>query len=270
MFEQFSQFREIWFVDFEFHGGGTGNKGELPIPVCLAAREYRSGQIIRLWYDEFGSRPPYPTDKDSLFVAFYASAELGCHIVLDWPMPQRILDLFVESRVHTNGRLTDHDNSLIGVMAAHGLDSIGVIEKKEMRDLILTAGPWSVDEIVAILDYCQGDIDALAKLLPVMAPTIDLPRALLRGRYMAAVAHMEHNGIPIDVDTLTSLQEHWDGIKDELIAAVDADYQVFEGRTFKRSLFEAYLKRAGIPWLRLDSGELDTSSKAFRGSENMS
>ena len=41
---------------------------------------------------------------------------------------------------------------------------------------------------------------ALERLLPAMLPRIDLPRALLRGRYMKAAAAMEHNGTPIDTD----------------------------------------------------------------------
>ena len=52
-----------------------------------------------------------------------------------------------------------------------------------------------------ILDYCESDVDALARLLPAMLPRIDLPRALLRGRYMAAAAAMEYAGMPIDVPT---------------------------------------------------------------------
>ena len=53
-----------------------------------------------------------------------------------------------------------------------------------------------------ILDYCEGDVAALERLLPAMLPHIDLPRALFRGRYMAAAAAMEFNGVPIDVPTL--------------------------------------------------------------------
>ena len=45
-----------------------------------------------------------------------------------------------------------------------------------------------------ILDYCAGDVYALERLLPAMLPKIDLPRALLRGRYMAAQSAMESNG----------------------------------------------------------------------------
>ena len=57
-----------------------------------------------------------------------------------------------------------------------------------MRDLILGGGPWSLEQRGAILDYCESDVVALERLLPAMLPRIDLPRALLRGRYMAAAA----------------------------------------------------------------------------------
>jgi hypothetical protein len=76
-------YREIWLVDFEF----VVTPGERPAPVCLVAKELLGGRIIRLWRDNFGPVPPYPTDSDCLFVAYYASAELGCHRVLNWPMP---------------------------------------------------------------------------------------------------------------------------------------------------------------------------------------
>jgi hypothetical protein len=64
------------------------------------------------------------------------------------------------------------------------------VEKEEMRALILRGGPWSEDERTAIFNYCEGDVDALDRLLPAMLPKLDLPRALVRGRYMAAAAAM--------------------------------------------------------------------------------
>lgn len=63
-------------MDFEFMAA----PGERPLPVCLVGRELKSERTIRLWRDQFGPVPPYPTDADSLFVAYYASAELGCHL----------------------------------------------------------------------------------------------------------------------------------------------------------------------------------------------
>jgi len=255
-------FREVWAADFEF----VAPAGERPEVVCLVARELKSGRVIRLWRDQFGAAPPYPTDPDCLFVAYYASAEMGCHLALGWPLPARILDLFTEFRNQTNGLPTVAGRSLIGALAAYGLDSIGTVEKAEMRDLVMRGGPWSSDERMAILDYCQSDVDALARLLPAMLPKIDMPRALLRGRYMAAAARMEHPGVPIDVEMLARLRTHWTDIQDELIARIDADYGVYDGRTFKAARFAELLARGNIPWPQLESGSLDLSDEAFRES----
>ena len=232
--------------------------------MCLVAWELRSGRKVRVWRDEFSSTPPYPTGPDTLFIAYYASAEISCHLVLAWPVPERVLDLFAEFRNLTNGVPTGNGASLLGALAFHGLDSIGTIEKDEMRALVLRGGPWSDAERGAILDYCESDVAALARLLPAMLPSIDLPRALLRGRYMIAAARMERNGIPIDVATLGHLKRHWHVIQDCLIADIDADYGVFDGRTFKADRFATWLSRTGIPWSRLASGRLDLSDDAFR------
>jgi DNA polymerase-1 len=92
-------FRAVVALDFEF----GAKPGERPAPVCLVAHELFSGQRWRLWADQFGSAPPFPTGPDVLIVAYYASAELGCYRVLNWPMPERTLDLFTEFRDRTNG-----------------------------------------------------------------------------------------------------------------------------------------------------------------------
>jgi hypothetical protein len=236
-------YREIWAADFEFEAGS----GERPDPVCVCARELRSGCEIRLWRGQFGASPPYPTDANSLFVAHYASAELGCHLALGWPMPERILDLFAEFRCNTNGLTVPAGNGLIGALTAFGLDTMGATEKKELQEAIGNGtwpGRYTPEEL---LDYCMGDVDALARLLSVMAPRIDLPRALLRGRYMAAAARMEYAGVPIDVPMLAKLRQHWAQIQDRLIERIDADYGVFEGRTFKLDRFEAWLARSDTP-----------------------
>jgi len=99
-------------------------------------------------------------------------------------------------------------------------------EKDSMRALILRGGPWTDVERGAILDYCQADVLALERLFWKMLPSLDLPRAIFRGRYSAAVARMEWTGVPIDVGALATLRERWDDIKDRLIAEVDRDFGV--------------------------------------------
>ena len=97
-----------------------------------------------------------------------------------------------------------------------------------------------------------------------MLPHIDLPRALLRGRFMKAAALIEWNGVPIDTTTLALLRQYWSDIQDDLIAAVDEDYGVFDGRSFRLERWERWLVAHGIPWPRLESGRLDLSDDTFR------
>jgi DNA polymerase-1 len=253
-------YRAVILLDFEF----IAEPGERPVPVCMVAHEPYSGQRWRLWADQLGSVPPFPTGPDVLVVAYYASAELGCYRVLGWPMPERILDLFTEFRDRTNGLETPSGSGLLGALTYFGLDSIGAEEKEGMRALVLSGGPWSAQERGAILDYCEGDVKALKRLLGAMLPGVDLPRALVRGRYMAAAAAMEHNGIPIDQQTLALLREHWEDIQDDLIASVDMDYGVYDGRTFKADRWEQFLVRHNIPWPRTEKGALSLADDTFR------
>ena len=49
-----------------------------------------------------------------------------------------------------------------------------------MRELALRGGPWMDEEKPALLDYCESDVVALARLLPRLEP------------------HIEHYGVPMD------------------------------------------------------------------------
>jgi DNA polymerase I len=255
-------FRAVWTLDFEFSSGS----GERPTPICMVAHELITDRTLRVWQDELHSMPmpPFPVDDTTLLVAFYASAELGCFEVLRWPMPANVLDLFTEFRVVTNGRPTPCGNGLLGALTYFGLDSIGADEKEAMRALALRGGPWTDAEKQALLEYCEGDVRALALLIDRMAPLIDLPRALLRGRYMRAAAKIEHTGVPVDVASLAILRDQWDAIQSSLIATVDKDFGVFEGTTFKEARFADLLVRRGIPWPRLPSGRLALDEDTFK------
>jgi len=112
----------------------------------MVAKELRSGRVWRLWQDQFGSTPPFPVTDDALFVAFYASAELGCFQALGWPKPANILDLYVEFRNRTNGLTTPAGSGLVGALTYFGLDAFITAEKDELRLLALRGGPWSEDE----------------------------------------------------------------------------------------------------------------------------
>ncbi|MET0107212.1 MAG: DNA polymerase [Sedimenticola sp.] len=255
-------FREVWLVDFEF----SAPSGERPRVVCLVAWELSTKRKLRIWEDELlgMAHPPYAIDGDALFVAYYASAEMGCHMALGWSLPVNVLDLFTEFRNATNGLTLPCGAGLLGALTWYGLCGIETAEKESMRELAQRGGPWSESEKQALLDYCESDVAALARLLPKIAPSLDVSRALLRGRYMKAAAHIEHNGIPIDTQTLGRLRNQWESIQDRLIAEIDDDYGVYEGRSFKAVRFAEYLAANDIPWPQLPKGGLDLKDDTFR------
>jgi DNA polymerase I-like protein with 3'-5' exonuclease and polymerase domains len=147
-------------------------------------------------------------------------------------------------------------------MAWHRLDALEGAQKKSLQELAARGGPWSQAEREALLNYCESDVDALGRLLPAMLPELDLPRALLRGRYTLAVARMEAAGIPIDVETLTRLRESWETIQERLIRELGQG--IYEGRSFRAKRFEAFLTRQAIPWPRTAKGRLRLDDITFR------
>jgi hypothetical protein len=260
----FDQFKNIVAVDFEFEFGGHNVVGERPRPLCAVFKELRTGKVVRVWRDEFGSGPPFPVGNDALWVAYYSSAEWGNFIALGWSMPANVLDLYVEFRLRTNGLETPAGAGLVGASIYFGLDHIGADRKEGSRQFILGGGPWSAEDRAAIQLYNEDDVLALERLLLVMAPKIDLPRALLRGRYMKAAAWMEWHGVPIDTWTLALLRQYWEAIQDELIVDIDVAYHCFDGRTFKRDWWARFLSEHQIPWPLHESGNLDLSDSTFR------
>jgi DNA polymerase I len=94
-------FLNVWTVDFEFRA----EPGEHPFVVCLVARNFNTGQEIRLLRDQLLARvsAPFDTDPHSVLVTWYGSAEIGCFFELGWRPPDNIIDLYAEHRVLTNG-----------------------------------------------------------------------------------------------------------------------------------------------------------------------
>jgi hypothetical protein len=81
---------------------------------------------------------------------------------------------------------------------------------------------------------------------------------------MKAVSRMQATGTPIDTKTLREIENHWEDIQDALIAQIDANYGVYEGRTFKAKNWADYLQREGIPWPRLPTGLLELTDDTFK------
>jgi hypothetical protein len=263
-------FKHVWFADFEY----ISKRGELPDVICLCARELRSGQTIRLWFDgETGrlERPPYRLDGQAVFVCFVANAECLCHLTLGWPLPRHVLDLYPIFRAYLNGRNPPAEGKgLVGALSHFGLSPISGRRKDAMRNRILQGRPFSPEERSQILNYCMSDVDALAELLPLLLPHLDLDTALHWGEFVAASAAMEHRGVPIDMEICRKLQDKATlaFARDAMVPAIDAHYGVYvRGKDgdwhFNVARFEDYLTRSGIDWPREASGKLDLRGETF-------
>src|SRR3712207_4684632 len=116
-------FREVWLVDCV----SSAPPGERASPVCLVAREFRTGRTLRFGHEDLRGRrePPYSIGPGALFVAYGAEVELGCHLALGWPLPARVLDLHAEFRCRTAGLAPPHGAELLGALSWYGLDPLG-------------------------------------------------------------------------------------------------------------------------------------------------
>jgi DNA polymerase-1 len=255
-------FREVVLLDTEF----VARDGDRVLPVCLVARELRSGRRHEVFFDRKGAtyENPLPLGNDVLYVAYSAQAEWSVFLALGWQLPEHVLDLYVEFRCATNGLTKAEggpvESSLIAALIHHSLDSMTVVEKESMRDLILQGHPYSEEEERQILRYCSEDVWALEQLLPAMLPQIDMPYAVFRGRYTKSVGLMGSSGIPVDVPTLSRLGKHWCALKVRLVQDIEAEYGfgVYEGTSWSNRRFEKLLERMGIlaVWPRSRTGLL--------------
>src|SRR5574343_875057 len=164
------RFPRVWCVDFEF----MARPGERPEPICCVALELRSGHEIRRWGSELSE--PLPIGHENLYVAYYASAEMGCHLALGWPMLPNLLDLFTEFRTFSNGRddqLGLQGASLLAALAHFGLSHLDPDVKAHWRQRIMDGPPFDAADQAGILDYCASDVYALRGLLPHLVAELD-------------------------------------------------------------------------------------------------
>jgi DNA polymerase-1 len=195
--------------------------------------------------------------------------------------PACSIDAYIEFRHHTNdGRIKSGDRekgfySIGGALRYFGEDGIDTAHKKDMRDRILQGPPFTNQERADILDYCQSDVDALARLVPHIIPTIrSLPHALFRAQFAWATTCQERRGIPID-PILGRLRDNWDAMGGELVAELGAPYGCYEfdanGKPhWRKHLFANYVRREGMSsWPTHPDGTLDERDVTFREMEGL-
>lgn len=236
-------FTSIWIVVVAVQAGS----GEATAPISVVASDLEGHQF------EIGTPkllsvrfPPYPTGPRALVVTFGACDMLGVHLALGWRLPERIVDLMIEFRTLTNGKGGLAVGGLAGALLWLGCS---------------TAGAFAVGNQA----HCMRQrLDAVTRLFLAMRNTLPLGHALLRGRYLTAVARIEAVGLPSDQRAIEQLREKWVPIKRRVMQLIDAEFGVYPDGRFDAATFETWLGRRSIAWPRLLSRQLDLGDDAFR------
>ena len=259
---ELDQFSAIWVIDTEYRA----SNGQTLIPVCLVAREYRSGEIRRLWIHEKGGQPDLRVvfNDNTLFVAYSCIGDMQVLSQLGWCLPTRVLDLYSEFRNIKNATGDASGYNLLSALSYFGIQGMSTIDKDEARDSIIRGGPWTPAQQDDILNYCEMDVLATSQLLTAMIDRVNLPQALLRGAYMRALSLVECYGIPLDRTTFDAICVQREGLIDHLVSKINSTYPVYDGHTFKRDRFETWLTSVNLSWPRHPSGILKLDDDTFK------
>jgi DNA polymerase family A len=263
----FDRFREIWDVDFEFRQ----DDNHRPVPVAMFAKEHRTGAEIAMRRNQLlaCSKAPFDTGPDTLVTSYSIVAELSCFRVLNWSLPRNLLCTYFETCAAINGLdisgLTEKRPGLLAACDLFGiLHSMTAEYKDRMRDLILNNTDYTEAQWREIADYNRDDVLHSMPLFRALAPTIDLPAALFRGRYAKVAVDIEHNGIPTAVDYLAELQDHWQALRMFHIRRDDGFGLYDDTGSFCEDRMEALIKaREWTTWPRTTTGRLDLKSRTI-------
>jgi DNA polymerase-1 len=262
---KFDRFREIWHVDFEFRQ----DENHCPVPVAMFAKEHRTGAEISMRRSELlaSTRAPFGTGPDVLMTSYAAVAELGCFRQLACPRPRNVLCTYFETSAAINGLeingLEAKRPSLLETCDLFEIPHMATEHKTEMRDLILNHTDYTEEQWREIEDYNREDVLLSIPVLEALAPTVDLAVALFRGRYAAAVADMEANGLPVDVDYLRELEANWQALRMFYIRRNDELGLYDEAGTFKEERLEAVAKARNWNLPRTATGKIEVKSRAL-------
>src|SRR5262249_17381724 len=154
--------------------------------------------------------------------------------------------------------LTEKRPSILEACDLFSIPRMTKAHKDAMRDLILSKEDYTEEEWCQIMDYNREDVREESALLGAIAPTIDLPVALHRGRYAKAVSAWELRGIPIDVDYVRELEKNWHDLRMHYIRHDDAFNLYNDDGSFVESRLEALIDQRGWSWPRTPTGKLET------------
>ena len=266
------KFEKIVIVDTEYKPDISNT---IPKDVlCIVYKDFKSGEIFRHWtYKKDKSGIPHFDMQETLFVSFYAPAEVGSFLNLYFGRPNAVWDVYVENaKLYKTKRSFKGGLNLLNTANAYGIKNImSEQEKKLERDLILEQQTYTPDEELRILNYCQRDVETTAQVFEKQVADIErhskgipydtlLWQALFRGQSMACAALVEKHGIPVDVKKIKEFEHYWPKVKIDLIEKLNKDINVFDGLRFNHIKFEKLIRKINCIdiWPRTFTNKLKT------------
>jgi DNA polymerase-1 len=263
----FDRFETIYDCDFEFRQ----DVNHLPVPVAFFAKEQRTGT-------EFGPfdrkellkmrSAPFPTGRASLVTSYSIVAELSCFKVLDWQRPHNAMCTYFETCAAINGMdfegLEERRPGLIEACDLFGLPHVSTKAHKDfMRKLILENEEYTSEHWALMADYVKEDVFDSITLMRALAPMIDVPAALYRGRYGTPVAAMEALGIPTSGRHVAEFVDNWQALRMHYIRRDDEFGLYDEKGSFVTARFIKLIEDRGwqYGWPLTPTGKLSTTSK---------
>ena len=251
---------KTYSIDFEF----CTQAGENPKPWCVAWHCLETGEEGTLWLR--ASQEPSPFPSEFRMIAHYALAELACFLELGWALPTEVIDTLAEARTEA-GQVVPSGGSwgLLAVANRCGLSTMSSDHKNEMRGLAM-GEQVPVERRQGLMEYCLEDVRAGLAIFRALKISLHHSEAVLRGRFLKALAHVERLGIPADVGLVALLQEKgaeileaaWTQSRTEYPGVISA-----EG-SFSSKAWLGWCANLGIPWPKLPSGAPALDSDTFK------
>jgi DNA polymerase I len=276
-------FEHVVVADFEYEV----SEGDLPVVLCMVAyvldENLRHVRTIRRWRGEFGRMPPFDIGPDTLFVAYSAWAEMTCFQVLGWRFPVHIFDQHTAYLAASNlllpydpdAKRKRQSKKLPDACRAYGIEGWEHMDKGTIAKDI-GEGRWRDHGQQAVFTYCEEDVRKSVELLRAqvrgcwLAP-VSVPHVLHWSNYSAkAIALIQARGMPIDMAKWNEVQESKSAVLEHLIRQFDPsagdEERIYNAEgEWSYDRFERWLARARIhAWPRLESGQLNIDSDAFR------
>jgi hypothetical protein len=263
----FDRFREVWGWDVEWHPNAN-RRGD---PVTLFAEEMRNARTVRMTRRDLllAARLPFGYGADVLVESYSAVAELGLCVDLRLPAPTNVMCTYAEAAAAVNGLdidgLTEKRPSLLEACDLYRIPHMDKAHKDEMRDLIVGKHPdeYTDEEWRQIEEYNADDVLADIALFAALAPAIDVPAALFRGRYSKAVAAWEARGIPVDVEYVRVLQDNWHDLRMHYIRRDDHLHLYDDEGHFHEDRFRELIDAREWVWPRTCTGKPEMRAKVL-------